>query len=59
MTSADRQSAQIPHNHGQKRRSATVNLGHFLAERRSTPIWLPQRQDLHWESGPQTEVGEQ
>src|SRR6266567_3744193 len=38
MTSADRQLAQAPDNHAQKTRSATVNFGRFLAERRSTPI---------------------
>jgi hypothetical protein len=38
MTSADRQSAQVSDNHSQKTRSATVNFGRFLAERRSTPI---------------------
>ena len=39
MISADRQSAQALDNHAQKTRSATVNFGRFLAERRSTPIW--------------------
>src|SRR5450755_2956297 len=39
MTSADLQSAQALDNHAQKTRSATVNFGRFLAERRSTPIW--------------------
>jgi hypothetical protein len=37
-TSAERQSAQTPDNHAHNTRSTTVNLGRFLAERRSTPI---------------------
>jgi hypothetical protein len=39
MINADRQSTQAPDNHAQKTRSAMVNFGRFLAERRSTPIW--------------------
>jgi hypothetical protein len=48
MTSADRQPAQTPDNHAQKKRSATVNLGRFLAERRSTPIWCRSARISTW-----------
>ena len=39
MISADLQSAQALDNHAQKTRSAMVNFGRFLAERRNTQIW--------------------
>ena len=48
MTSADRQSAQAPDNHAQNKRSATVNFGRFLAERRSTPIWWRNARISTW-----------
>jgi hypothetical protein len=48
MTSADLQSAQAPDNHAQKTRSATVNFGRFLAERRSTPIWCRKATFSTW-----------
>jgi hypothetical protein len=38
MTSEDCQSAQTEDNHAQNTRSAMVNFGRFLVERRSTPI---------------------
>jgi hypothetical protein len=57
MTSADRQSAQAPDNHAQKKRSATVNFGRFLAERRSTPIWCRSATISTWRAAcePKTE----
>jgi|ERR1035438_1715303 hypothetical protein len=48
MTSADFQPAQAPDNHTQKTRSATVNAGRFLAERRSTPIWCRKARFSTW-----------
>src|ERR1700722_17972096 len=48
MTSADRQSAQSPDNHTQKRRSAMVNSGSFWVERRSTPIWCRSAKISTW-----------
>jgi len=48
MTSADRQSAQAPDNHAQNKRSATVNFGRFLVERRSTPIWWRNARISTW-----------
>jgi len=37
--SAERQSLQMWDSQAHTRRSTGVNLGRFLAERRSTPIW--------------------
>jgi hypothetical protein len=48
ITSADFQSAQAPDNHAQKTRSATVNVGRFFAERRSTPIWCRKARFSTW-----------
>src|SRR5215471_4612695 len=48
MTSVDRQSAQALDNHAQKTRSAIVNLGRFLAEQRSTPIWCRSARISTW-----------
>jgi len=48
MTRADRQSAQAADNHAQKTRSANVNFGRFLAERRSTPIWCRSAMFSTW-----------
>jgi hypothetical protein len=39
---------QAPDNHAQKTRSATVNFGRFLAERRSTPIWWRRARFSTW-----------
>ena len=48
ITSTDRQLAQTPDNHAQKTRSATVNFGRLLAERRSTPIWWRSARISNW-----------
>jgi hypothetical protein len=48
ITSTDRHPAQAPDNHAQKTRSATVNFGRFLAERRSTPIWWRRAKISTW-----------
>src|SRR5580704_16405700 len=47
-TSADRQLAQAPDKHAQNNRSAAVNFGRFLAERRSTPIWCRSARISTW-----------
>src|ERR687888_495854 len=39
MARAERQSLHTRDSQNQSRRSSGVNLGRFLAERRSTPIW--------------------
>src|SRR5919198_5221769 len=47
MASAVRQSLQTRDSQTQSRRSSGVNLGRFLAKRRSTPIWWRRARFSH------------